>query len=207
MFATGLTLGLGAAAPIGPVNIEMARRTLLGGFRAGFALGCGAVTVDVTYALLSSLSLGRWVAHSALKTPIALAGFSFLVYLAVQALRSAPNHLRSDPLSSGRPIASAGGAYATGILMTLLNPITLVFWFVELPTQGTLTQDSRYDLPMICAGVFIGTLGWVIAFSGLLGILGKRRRNWHLAAADGLGGVMLLALAVLGLWHLWHTSL
>ncbi|HWE01676.1 MAG TPA: LysE family translocator [Tepidisphaeraceae bacterium] len=207
MFAAGLTLGLGAAAPIGPVNVEMARRTLLGGFRAGFALGCGAVTVDVTYALLSSVSLGQWVVHSAAKTPIALAGFLFLVYLGVQALRSAPGHLKSDPLSGGRPIGSAAGAYATGLFMTLLNPITLVFWFVELPTQGALTQDSRYDLPMICAGVFIGTLGWVIAFSGFLGFLGRRRRNWYLAAADGLGGVMLLTLAIVGLWHLFHTSL
>ncbi|MGA2501211.1 MAG: LysE family transporter [Tepidisphaeraceae bacterium] len=60
MFAAigkGIILGLGAAAPIGPVNVEIARRTLRGGFPAGFFLGLGAVTVDVSYAILVSLSI------------------------------------------------------------------------------------------------------------------------------------------------------
>ena len=35
----GITLGLGAAAPIGPVNVEIARRAIRGGFWAGFLLG------------------------------------------------------------------------------------------------------------------------------------------------------------------------
>ena len=54
----GVALGLGAAVPIGPVNVELARRTLRGGFSRGFALGCGAVTADVTYAILASFGLG-----------------------------------------------------------------------------------------------------------------------------------------------------
>src|SRR5688572_28080260 len=51
----GILLGLGAAAPIGPVNVEIARRSLRHGFRGGFLLGLGAVTVDVAYAVLASL--------------------------------------------------------------------------------------------------------------------------------------------------------
>ncbi|HEY2589318.1 MAG TPA: hypothetical protein VGI81_26470, partial [Tepidisphaeraceae bacterium] len=57
LIGRGIALGIGAAVPIGPVNVEIARRTFRGGFPAGFALGCGAVTVDVSYAILSSLSL------------------------------------------------------------------------------------------------------------------------------------------------------
>ena len=52
LFARGVIFGLGAAVPIGPVNVEIARRTLRAGFRSGFFLGCGAVTIDVTYAIL-----------------------------------------------------------------------------------------------------------------------------------------------------------
>ena len=211
IFVSGLTLGLGAAAPIGPVNVEMARRALRGGFWAGFALGCGAVSVDVSYAILSSLSIGPLVNRPAVRFPVGIAGFVFLVYLGMQSLRSVRRHLKADPLKENSQIETAPqrslGAYRTGLLMTLLNPITLVFWFVELPSVGAITQDPRHDLPMICAGVFIGTIGWVIAFSGFLGWLGRWRRNWWMAAADGLGGVMLLALALVGLWHLIATPL
>ncbi len=206
IFAAGLTLGLGAAAPIGPVNVEIARRALCRGFWAGFALGCGAVTIDVTYAILSSLSLGPIVDRAVVKWTLGIGGFLLLVYLGMLSLQSAQKHLHADPLEENRPqdaiTAAHLGAYRTGLLMTLLNPMTLVFWFVVLPSRGANTQDPRHDLPMICAGVFIGTLGWVVAFSGFLGWLGRWRRNWWLAAADGLGGLMLLALAVVGLWRL-----
>jgi L-lysine exporter family protein LysE/ArgO len=203
---SGLTLGLGAAAPIGPVNVEIARRALRGGFWAGFALGCGAVTIDVTYAILSSLSLGPLVGRRDVQLTIGIAGFVLLVYLGLLSLASAKQHLGTDPLKENRPAESAPaahlGAYQTGLLMTLVNPMTLLFWFIVLPGRGANTQDPRHDLPMICAGVFIGTLGWVVAFSGFLGWLGRWRRNWWMAAADGLGGLMLLTLAFVGLWRL-----
>ena len=35
LIAKGIALGLGAAVPIGPVNVQIARRTLRGGFGAG----------------------------------------------------------------------------------------------------------------------------------------------------------------------------
>ena len=187
--------------------MEIARRTLRSGFWYGFALGCGAVTVDVSYALLSSLSLGRWATQHWVRWPLALGGFVFLLYLGAQSLRSAAAHLKADPLSAV-PVDDAGGrSYRTGVLMTLLNPITLVFWFVELPSQGAIMQDPRRDMPMICAGVFLGTLGWVVVFSGFLACLGRWRKNWWLAAADGLGGIMLLSLAILGLWHVLRQTL
>lgn len=201
-----MVVGLGAAVPIGPVNVEIARRALRGGFMAGFALGCGAVTIDVFYVALSSLSLGPLITRPIVKWPLGIGGFLFLLYLGIGALRSVKGHLDADPLAAGTPIGSASAAYRTGVLMTLLNPMTIAYWFIVLPgllpAQGAITQDLRHDLPMICAGVLIGTLGWVVVFSGFLGWLGRWRRNWWLALADGIGGAMLLVLAAAGLWHL-----
>src|SRR5438128_1480654 len=53
----GMLFGIGAAAPIGPVNVEIARRALRHSFFAAFALGCGAVSIDVTYAVVSALGV------------------------------------------------------------------------------------------------------------------------------------------------------
>src|SRR3954464_16040460 len=85
----GVGLGLGAAAPIGPVNVEIARRTLRFGRRAGFALGCGAVTVDVPSAVVTSAFLPAAVRAPRVLTALTVAAAALLTYLAWQCLRSA----------------------------------------------------------------------------------------------------------------------
>jgi hypothetical protein len=55
---------------------------------------------------------------------------------------------------------------------------------------------------MICAGVFAGTLGWVVAFAGLLALAGRWRRPRWFAAADLAGGITLLGFALVTLWRL-----
>jgi len=206
-------LGIGAAAPIGPVNVEIARRTLLRGFAAGFALGCGAVTIDVTYAVLSSFAFRAVLDYPRVLRFATIAGLLLLVYLGVLSLWSVAAHLRKDPLArpvdENRPlVGSSGWAYLTGLLMTLLNPMTLLFWFTVVPaTAGTSSNQPVRLLPVLCAGVFLATIAWVTAFSGTLAWAGRYRRNWWLAAADALGGGMLLMFAAAGFWHLHRLPL
>jgi threonine/homoserine/homoserine lactone efflux protein len=228
----GIVLGLGAAAPIGPVNVEIARRTLRGGFVPGFALGCGAVSVDVLYAVLSSQGLQRVLDRPAVYWTLGVGGIAVLLYLSALCFRAAWRARRVDPLTvpttspepggaaGGAPMSDPGrepnggpapaapagtarGAYGAGVLMTLLNPLTLAFWFVAVPgTLGPITEEPRAHLPMICAGVFLGTLGWVVAFAGTLALAGRYRRAWWTAAADAAGGATLLAFALAALWRL-----
>jgi hypothetical protein len=63
---------------------------------------------------------------------------------------------------------------------------------------------------MICAGVFVGTLAWVVVFTGLLSLATRRarsrggatRRHAWLAWADAIGGFVLLGFALAALWRL-----
>lgn len=205
----GMLLGIGAAAPIGPVNVEIARRTLRGGFAAGFALGCGAVTVDVTYAILSSLSLRPALTHPRLLQILGVAGALFLGYLGFLCFRSA---LRPPPETSAdaKPPASGAhaGNYLTGLLMTSLNPMTLVVWFVAIPgIVGQITADPRRDLPFVCVGVFAATLAWVCGFTGTIVQLGRLGRGRLIRAADVAGGTVLLGFAAIAIWRVGHGFL
>ena len=230
----GIQLGLGAAVPIGPVNVEIARRTLRGGFFAGAALGAGAVSVDVCYASLSSLSLGQFLNRPAVVPWLQGASALLFAYLGVMCLVAALKAYRTDPLAGAAQAAAAsrdpvGGAwrgYVTGVLMTALNPMTLAFWFVAVPglvgsvsepsadsATASFTEEPGAGLPILCAGVFIGTVGWVICFAGALELaeryrLGRRdgpaRGGGGLAVvADAVGGVMMLAFAGVAATGLW----
>src|ERR1039458_2525815 len=149
MWQGGL-LGRGAAAPIGPVNVELARRTLRKGFRAGFALGCGAVSVDICYAALSSLALHPAQNHPAALCWLGLCGGLFLGWLGVMSLLHAGAERYAAPPRVSSSWTHHAGNYFTGLAMTSLNPMTLVFWF---SAAATLTASLHHAAAQLCAGV------------------------------------------------------
>lgn len=205
LLVRGIIFGLGAAAPIGPVNVEIARRTLRGSFAAGFFLGCGAVTVDVCFAILAAVGVTPLMQNDWFYWPLAGAGFALLSFLGIQSLRGAREAARIDLLARETTNTSATtltkvpsprSGYVTGLLMTSLNPFTWAFWFIALPARvGSITQQPRNDLPIICLGVFVGTIAWVIFFCGILSVAGRYRRRWWLVLADEFGGALLLWFA------------
>ncbi len=173
----GILLGLGAAAPIGPVNVEIARRTLRGGFPAGFFLGLGAVTVDVSYAILVSLSIRPVLDRPWLVAGLTFAGSALLGYLSWLCLRDFARDV-SPELSPDRTSVHRG--YVTGLLMTSLNPMTLVFWFVAVPGQAANLRNPSRELPLLSGGVFLGAVSWVVFFAGLVSVIGAGRCVWRI---------------------------
>ena len=202
--AEGVALGLGAAVPIGPVNVQIARQALRSGFKPAFSLGCGAVTVDVVYAVMAGVGLERVARSGAVEWLLRVGGVGLLTYLGVMCLRSEREAWRFDPIARNDTIAaprpSAAGAYATGLFMTLLNPMTLAFWLIAVPAlAGPVGGGERRHLPLICSGVFAGTITWVVVFAGVLAFAGKYRREWWLPLADAAGGAALLVFAAVAL--------
>jgi L-lysine exporter family protein LysE/ArgO len=197
----GVLLGLGAAAPIGPVNVEIARRSLRGGFRAGFLLGCGAVTVDVTYAILTSLGVRPLLAQPRAMLALGIIGAAVLAYLGVMCFVGAARQWRAI-VSYANPELPFGRHYVTGLAMTSMNPMTLAFWGVVVPGMvGHWSANPVRDLPWVCAGVFLGAISWVVCFAGLMTWVGRRGKRATWLAADIVGGTMLLGFAVYALWR------
>src|SRR5690349_21693009 len=116
LLVNGIIFGIGAAVPIGPVNVEIARRTLRWGFGAGVALGCGAVTVDVTYTILAAIGTARLglASNAWIYWPIAVAGVVILSWLGVMSLRGARAAGRDSLLAP--PVSTVRRGYLTGIL-------------------------------------------------------------------------------------------
>ena len=234
LLINGILLGLGAAAPIGPVNVEIARRTLRFGARAGFLLGCGAVTIDVAYAIVTSFTFVPVQRYPRGVNTLSIAAAIFLAYLAYRCLRSGLGGHGTDgggdsgagENNSHAPAANGGmnttstpappqplrrrraEHYATGLLLTALNPMTLGFWFVAVPgAVAGLTTHPRTDLPIVCAGVFFGAFAWVCAFTALIARLHKFGGQRWLGWIDIAGGLMLLAFAVRAIWRVAASTL
>ena len=70
------------------MNVQIARMTLKRGFRFGFLIGCGAVTVDVIYATISGLGLTWLSGHDWILQFLTIAGMLLLAWMGIQSLRS-----------------------------------------------------------------------------------------------------------------------
>jgi L-lysine exporter family protein LysE/ArgO len=196
----GILLGLGAAAPIGPVNVEIARRSLRGGYWCGVLLGAGAVTIDGLYVVLAAMSVRLYLDYPMVETTVALLGAGLLIYLGVNCLRSVRRVLRAGDLTAAEEPPRRN--YLTGVVMTATNPMTLAFWFVVIPAIGSISSEDRRHTIGLTLGVMIGALSWVMFFVGLMSLAGRNSKRFTMVAADLAGGIMLLGFAVLPIWRI-----
>jgi L-lysine exporter family protein LysE/ArgO len=192
----GITLGLGAAAPIGPVNVEIARRAIRGGFFAGFLLGLGAVTVDVTYVVLASFSVRLFLHRPRIMLFMGVAGGAFLILLGIECLRAVRKQWAEHENAQAGPPPRRN--YLTGLVMTALNPMTLAFWFFAPKMTGV--KEGR-EMPLLCAGVAVGTFSWVCFFAALMTAAGKKGKQRAVALANLAGGLTLLGFGGRAIWQ------
>jgi len=203
IFAKGALFGLGAAIPIGPVNVELLRRALSQGWRAGVCLGLGAVSVDVVYACIAVTATGlgglaevAWVFWG-----LAVGSAVLLGYLGWGSMAAGLRAYREKGESGvwgateARKPERLTKIYFTGVAMTAVNPMTLVFWFVSLPGQAMTQGIGGGQLAYLAGGVFTGTVAWVLGFSTVIAVLGRWRKPWWVVAADVVGGLVLWGFA------------
>ena len=136
----------------GPAVLYIVGRSLQQGSRAGLAsmLGIQAgTTVHITAAAfgLSALLLASSLAFSLVK----YAGAAYLVYLGVRTILS-----KSDPQEVG-PVRrdSLRRIFGQGVLVSLFNPKTALFFFAFLPQFVDPSRGSVPEQVLLLGGLFV----------------------------------------------------
>lgn len=201
LFFKGLAIGFSIAAPVGPIGILCIRRTLVQGRLCGFLTGLGAATADAFYGLLAALGLaslsgllsGGWISQA-----MRLGGGLFLLWLAWTTLRPKPTGSGEDPSAPVRPVRGLLGAYATALLLTLTNPMTIMSFAAIFAGLGLGVAESSLGAVAMVAGVFAGSCLWWLLLSGGTGLFGavlSAKARWiDLASGFVLAAFGLVAL-------------
>ena len=164
LLAEGMVVGVALAAPIGPINIEIIRRGLSGGFRHGWLVGLGAVSADTLYCLLIVTGLAPIADGVSLRAPLFLAGAVVLIYLGLVSVRAAyANRHRPQRPASGRR------SYVTGFVMAAANPLGIVYWLSigAALVASAVSRAGQGAAAILVAGVFTGIVCWATVLSGL----------------------------------------
>ncbi|MCW5590354.1 MAG: LysE family translocator [Legionellales bacterium] len=196
LFFIGILLGLGAAIPIGPVNLEMIRRHLRLGLFSGVSLGIGACCADVTYIVLLYLGIINLLSHPMILSLIGMLGAIILLWFGYGAL-SLPLQNNSTPLKQ----IPLWRHYLEGYLMTLLNPYTILFWTSISAQIASLSASYHTSLLYPTLGVLFGTLSWVIGLNTGLWFTKHRLSEPVIHRLNRCGGIILIGFGIYSFIH------
>jgi threonine/homoserine/homoserine lactone efflux protein len=179
----------------GPAVALLIRRCSVGGFRAGVPVVLGLETGLYFWIIAAGAGLAALVATSqAAFTVLRVVGAAVLLFLAVQAFRSAR---RGRPADLAGPRLLPRNGFVLGLITNAANPKAAVFTFAFYP------QFIPRGYPLLPTAAALGLLqvaietGFYLGFAALIG----RARGWFTRSRvrrrlDALCGSVLLALGV-----------
>ncbi len=199
-FLKGLIIGFVIAAPVGPIGVLCARRTLMHGRRAGFFSGMGAATADAIYGFIAAFGLtfisAFLVGH---QSSLRLIGGGLLLFLGVKAFL-AKTVKKTDLPRSARHYA---GMYTSTFFLTLTNPMTILSFAAVFAGFGLAgTRGSVLSAGVLILGVFLGSAIWWLFLVGLFSLYRKRFQAHQLVWVNRISGTIIAASGILALLSL-----
>ncbi|MDF1796731.1 MAG: LysE family translocator [Coxiellaceae bacterium] len=195
----GIVLGLAAAMPVGPVNLEIVRRNLRFGTASGLLLGLGAACTDLTYLLLLSLGALTLLTHHTVLNIIGLVGAFILGWFGINALRSNVTEDPTNPNNNPSKQKALWRHWFEGYLMTLMNPMTILFWASVSSQVALLAHDNHSAVALMGSGVVLGAYGWAVSINVALHFTRHRFSTKVMKWINRVGGIILIGFGIYGL--------
>jgi L-lysine exporter family protein LysE/ArgO len=176
IYISYILLGLSLAAPIGPINAAQLDKGIKYGFLHAWLVGVGAMAADMLYMLLVYFGVIHFLNTPFMQTFLWLFGCFVLLYIGVEGLLGAGQVISHEKRSLETPARS----FISGFLMSLTNPLTILFWLgiygsvlAETATSYGTTQLISYSSAIVL-GILLWDLTMACLASGFRRLLTKR---------------------------------
>src|SRR5689334_6442225 len=124
--------GMAIAAPVGPINVLCASRTLAKGRASGLLSGLGAATADALYGGIAAFSIALVIDFLRREQFwIRVLGGLLLIAIGIVYFRKPPR-----PLSREKKENAGHSDYVSTLLLTLTNPTTVLSFLAVLTGLG-----------------------------------------------------------------------
>jgi len=189
IFLKSLIIGLCIAAPVGPIGLLCIQRSLMLGWRAGFATGLGAATADSIYGFIGALGVTAIIATLiSFKPWLCIFGGVFLAYIGYQTIRS-----KGGTTAMAGERANLFKAYSTTLFLTLSNPMTILS-FIAIFAALASDQGGQYSVLPMVTGIFLGSAVWWLGLSGFSSIFKARIAQSKLRLINYFSGATITLL-------------
>ncbi len=199
VFVKGLIIGFMIAAPVGPINVLCARRTIMHGRIVGLVSGLGAAAADTFFGAIAAFGLN--FIHALLmseRTWLGLAGAGILVVIGLRTLLATPPR----PQENAPDPANLAGDFTSTCFLTLTNPVTILSFLAAFSAFGLQGNDQvNLDDWLLLLGVFLGSTAWWILLTTGVGIFRDKFNDGTLRWANRIAGVIILGFAAVIFWN------
>jgi L-lysine exporter family protein LysE/ArgO len=153
-FTEGFLLGLGAAVPLGPINILIMNEAVKK-YKNGVVIGLGAMSSDIMYLFLIIFGLITFFNQPYILNSLSLFGGAFLIYLAYAIFKNRDTKIGTTKENIKE--SSCVKLYAKGFVLTAINPYTIGFW---LSVSGYIA-GKELDPYITLFGMLSAILLWI----------------------------------------------
>lgn len=170
---TGLLMGTAYAAAPGPIIVETVRQGLRGGLRAALAVQGGSALGPLLYGGIALLGAGALLRQEDWQPIMGFGGMALLIYLGLSIIHDR-NALSSPTAGAPSARSSTWGALVTGAMLSLANPLDIVFWLsiggaaLQQPGPESLTFLGAFATGCMVASLIAAILAayWQPRLSG-----------------------------------------
>lgn len=199
MLVKGAGIGFAVAAPVGPIGVLCIRTTLERGRIAGFCAGLGAAVADTIYAAIGAYAVNLVGAFlNAELMWFRLIGGVVLILLGANMARKEPNVAKAETQEVPTGLIADFGMT---LVLTLANPTTILSFAGIFAGLSGIIGFSVEAIPALLLGVFLGSAGWWLALSGIVGLIRHRIDHTTMLWINRITGV---AIVLFGIYTLAH---
>jgi threonine/homoserine/homoserine lactone efflux protein len=150
-----------AAAIPGPGVTALVARALGSGFRETFFMGLGIVLGDMIY--LTAVVLGLALIAQTFTTVFLVVKFAGVLYLGYIAWKLWTAGLLPEDIKA-KPSTSAAMSFLSGLLVTLGNPKTMLFYVALVPTLIDIADIGPRDYGLLLTATFLVLLAVLVPY-------------------------------------------
>jgi threonine/homoserine/homoserine lactone efflux protein len=173
LFFSGVIIGLGVSAPIGPIAMFIMRQTLTFGLLSGLAAGLSTMISKGFYAWVAtflSSFIESWL-HTYSRWFYCISGI-FLMYIGVKIILSHIKYNKSDKKDLESSLLSS---FLHTLVLTFISPMTALLFVSLFKATGVLGRiEAAHDTAAVITGVMVGTMAWWIIFATLVSTVQKK---------------------------------
>lgn len=194
--AAGLLAGYGIAIPVGAVGAYLVGLTARTSLRIGAFAALGVATADLVYALIAvcggaALAPALRPVTQPLRWGSVVVLLTLAVYGTVTAIRRFASHRDED--EADRPASGAVRAYLGLWAMTMMNPLTIIYFTALVLGRQNTTVPGPAEQAVFVVAVFAASASWQLLLAGGGAFLGRLLTGHRGRLVTALASSLLIA--------------
>lgn len=191
---SGVTYGFAAAVSPGPLSMYLMSQAVSRGWRKALPVAFSPLITDGPVAVLVLALLSQ--VPTSLVSYLRVLGGALILYLAYEAWKSWRSFNSEDSVAA----ATASNSLLKAVLINWLNPNLYIGWSVIL---GPIVLSGWHRAPANGVAVVVGFYATIVVVMTGMVLLFSAAKTLRPRIRKDLIGLSSIALAGLGLYHLW----